>query len=342
MITVVDMQPMQYRDPAGIRAAVGRTPLVRLRRLSARPDLNIWAKLEEFNPGSSTKDRTAAALVDDGIKSGLLTGQVQIVESSSGNLGMALARECLLHGWAFHCVVDPRANRRTVAIMEVLGATVHRVEQPDPESGDWLVARRKRVSELLEELPGAVSLDQYSNRAAFRAHADGTMTEILADLGHCPDQLYVAMSTTGTIGGCIQRLTAESASTEVYGVDAAGSVLFGGERGKRTLPGFGAGVSPDLERDVHPREVIRMADIDSVVGARALVHREGILAGASGGAVTAALLSRIDTIPENSEVVLILHDSGAAYLETVYDDDWVWENLQVDAAELARREEALR
>lgn len=332
----------QRQRVTGIRAAVGRTPFVRLNRLTARPDVTVWAKLEEFNPGSSTKDRTAAALVDDGIASGLLIDGARVVESSSGNLGIALARECLLHGWEFHCVVDPRANQRTVAIMRVFGATVHYVEQPDPVSGDWLVARRSRVQELLHELPRAVTLNQYANKAAFRAHAEGTMTEILEELGHAPAELYVAMSTTGTIGGCLDKLESVSAPTRVYGVDAEGSVLFGGTRGPRALPGFGAGVSPDLAEEVHPHDVLRVADIDSVVGARALVHREGILAGASAGAVTAALLHRIDDLPSGAEVVLILHDSGAAYLETVYDDDWVHQSLKVDAAELARREEALR
>ncbi|MGP6174307.1 pyridoxal-phosphate dependent enzyme [Corynebacterium sp. A21] len=326
---------------AGIRGTIGNTPLVQLERLTAREDIKVWAKLEEFNPGSSAKDRTAAALVDAGIQSGLLTDGVSVVESSSGNLGIALARECLLHHWPFHCVVDPRANVRTVAIMQAFGATVHLVEEPDPATGDWLAARRNRVRELLTELPGSVTLDQYSNRAAFRAHSEGTMREILASLGHAPDLLFVAMSTTGTLGGCIKRLKAENAPTQVLGVDAEGSVLFGGSRGARNLPGFGAGVSPALERDVKPDEIIRVADVDSVVGARLLVHREGILAGASGGAVIAALMGRINTLPAGAEVVLILHDSGAAYVETVYDDDWVRETLHADPAELARREREL-
>ncbi|QGU06036.1 putative siderophore biosynthesis protein SbnA [Corynebacterium occultum] len=329
-------------SPMGIRSTVGDTPLVRLDRLTSREDITVWAKLEEFNPGSSTKDRTAAALVDQGISSGLLTEGVSIVESSSGNLGIALSRECLLHGWPFHCVVDPRANARTVAIMKAFGAVVHMVEEPDPLTGDWLAARRNKVQELLKEIPCAVTLDQYSNRAAFEAHSEGTMREILDTLGHAPDLLFVAMSTTGTIGGCIKRLKEEKAATRALGVDAEGSVLFGGSRGTRNLPGFGAGVSPDLERDVAPDEIIRVADVDSVVGARALVHREGILAGASAGAVTAALLQRIHELPSGTEVVLILHDSGAAYVETIYDDEWVHSTLNIDAAELARREAALR
>ncbi|WP_080792577.1 pyridoxal-phosphate dependent enzyme [Corynebacterium pacaense] len=326
---------------AGITGAVGNTPLVRLARLSDRDDILIWAKLEEFNPGGSAKDRTALAMIDAALSDGSMTAKTSIVESSSGNLGVALARECLLHGWAFHCVVDPRVNRRTVALMSAFGATIHRVTAPDPKTGDWLIARRAMVRELLMEIPDSVSFDQYSNPAAFTAHAAGTMSEIVSDLGHAPDLLFVAMSTTGTIGGCARHLASIGARTLAIGVDAEGSVLFGGSRGTRVLPGFGAGVAPELEKNAHPHEVVRVADTASVVGARALVHREGVLAGASGGAVVAALMERIGDFAPGTEVVLVLHDSGASYLETIYDDAWVEENLGMCAGELRRREELM-
>lgn len=325
-------------EPAvGIRSTIGATPLIRLDNLLPRTDCTVWAKLEYFNPGGSAKDRTARALVDAARESGALTAGASIVESSSGNLGMALAREALLGGWNFHCVVDPRANRQAVSTMTALGATVHTVTEPDPVTGDWLSARRHRVEELLEQLPGAVCLDQYSNRAAFAAHSEGTMREILTALGHSPDLLLVATSTTGTIGGCLRQLSEADGRTTTIGVDAEGSVLFDGCRGTRTLPGFGAGVSPALAEDVHPDGVDRISDVDSVAGARLLARREGILPGASGGAVVAALLSRAPDLAPGTEVVLILHDSGGAYLETVYDDDWILRTLGVSGEELAHR-----
>lgn len=216
-------------------------PLVRLPYLSKRTGLTVWAKLEGFNPGGSAKDRTAAALVEDALSSGRLRPGGTVVESSSGNLGMALARECCLRGMSFHCVVDPRTNRYAASVMEALGATVHRVTEPDPATGDWLAARRNRVRDLLEELPGSVNLDQYSNRAVFPAHARGTMREIVAQLGHAPAHLFAAVSTTGTLGGCLEYLRSARAATRVTAVDATGSVLYGGCRGERPLPGFGAG-----------------------------------------------------------------------------------------------------
>ncbi|WP_026165923.1 pyridoxal-phosphate dependent enzyme [Corynebacterium mastitidis] len=325
---------MTYLPPAAphLGAVIGCTPLVRLPYLSKRTGLTVWAKLEGFNPGGSAKDRTAAALVENALSSGRLRPGGTVVESSSGNLGMALARECCLRGMSFHCVVDPRTNRYAASVMEALGATVHRVTEPDPATGDWLAARRNRVRDLLEELPGSVNLDQYSNRAVFPAHARGTMREIVEQLGHAPAHLFAAVSTTGTLGGCLEYLRGTRAATRVTAVDATGSVLYGGCRGERPLPGFGAGVVPELSTQSQPHSVARINAARAVAGARLVARREAYLPGASGGAVVAALLGAASPAdpaadsPEN-DAVLIFHDHGYAYLDTVYSDAWVREHL---------------
>lgn len=351
------MAYMPLAPYSGVSALLGNTPLVELPRLAevvaraaggtgatssptpSTAPFRLWAKLEQFNPGGSAKDRTAAALVEAAIAQGLIdpTSPVTLVESSSGNLGIALARQALLHGWEFHCVVDPRVNSATIAMMEALGATVDKITSPDPETGDWLAARRARVQELLTDIPHAINLDQYSNRAAFTAHCDGTMTEILRDLGHAPDWLFVAMSTTGTIGGCLRKLADVGATTHSVGVDAFGSVLFGGTRATRLLPGFGAGVIPKLSEEVTPTEIMRIHDLDSVIGARVLARTEGILPGASGGAVVSALLQAAPAIDPGSDVVMVLHDGGANYLDTIYNDTWVEHNLDSSATLIERR-----
>lgn len=306
-----------------IADTIGNTPLVRLDRLTRGWDLSLWAKLEYFNPGGSAKDRTAHAMV---AASNLKPGDT-VVESSSGNLGIALAREAVLGDWTFHCVVDPRANRATIIHMEALGAVVHQITEPDPETGDWLVARRARVAQLQQEMPEAICLDQYSNTEAFRAHQEGTMTEIVQQLGHAPDHLLVAVSTTGTVGGCLRYIEKNGLSTQVTAVDALGSVLFDGHPGPRHLPGFGAGMVPKLSTQIKPHRVLRVNDRDSVMGARKLVRTETILPGASGGAVIAAVDMLKDTFEPGSDVVVILHDSGTRYMDTIYNDNWVEENL---------------
>lgn len=305
-----------------ISDALGNTPLVSLAALGLQ-NLTAWSKLEQFNPSGSAKDRSAHAMV----AAAHIAPGTMVIESSSGNLGLSLAREAVLGGWDFHCVVDPRANRATVNYMRALGATVHELIEPDPETGDWLVARRKKVAALLAENPDAINLDQYSNTAAFHAHATGTMREIHEQLGHAPDYLLVAVSTTGTIGGCQHYLQEQGLETQLIAVDAEGSVLFGGQRGTRHLPGFGAGVVPELSKQVRPDRVMRIADGASISAARKLARSAAIMPGASGGAVIAALQQLDSELTEPAEAVVIIHDSGNFYLETIYNDEWVRENV---------------
>lgn len=312
----------------GIGDVLGHTPLVELPRWAlahGRDDVRVRAKLEYFNPGGSAKDRTADGLVNDAIASGQLRPGTMVVESSSGNLGVALARTAIIYDFDFHCVVDPRTNPLTVSAMRAYGATVHPITEPDAATGDWLTARRARVAELVSAHPGAISLDQYSNPSAVSAHAEGTAAEILSALGRAPDHLFVAVSTTGTLGGCLRALA--GTATQVHAVDAEGSVLFGGRRGPRPLPGYGAGIVPDLSVGLEPTEVCRVQARDAVVAARELARTEAILPGASGGAVLSAVAGKMSSFEPDAEVVVLIHDGGMAYLPTIYNDEWVATNL---------------
>lgn len=315
---------------AGVLSAIGNTPLVDLTAgFPSAGEAAVWGKLESFNPGGSAKDRTARAMVADATEKGLLYPGAVAVESSSGNLGIALAREAVAGGWDFHCVVDPRTNQATLSMIAALGATLHPVTEPDPETGDWLTARRNLVAALKDQL-GAINLDQYSNRAAFDAHDQGTMREIVQQLGHAPEMLAVAVSTTGTVGGCLKHIREYGYDTKVVAVDAEGSVLFDGDRGERILPGYGAGVVTDLSRQVSPDRVVRVAAQDAVRSARELAKTTGFVPGASGGAVAWAVEQLLREEAAN-EIVAVFHDDGRAYLDTVYDDDWVDETFDREA-----------
>lgn len=153
------------------------------------------------------------------------------------------------------------------------------------------------------------------------------MTEIVQQLGRAPDHLLVAVSTTGTVGGCLRYIYAHGLSTQVTAVDAEGSVLFDGHPGPRHLPGFGAGMVPELSRKLTPHRVMRINDRASVEAARRLVRAEAILPGASGGAVIATVEKLRPEVAPGSDVVLVLHDSGTRYMDTIYNDNWVEENL---------------
>lgn len=325
-----------------IAQAVGSTPLVRLSRLFPGDRAEVLAKVESVNPGGSAKDRPALAMLRAALDSGQLEPGGTVVESSSGNLGMALARACSAHEVRFVCVVDSRANRSTISTIRALGGQIELVTEPDPETGDLLTARLARVQELLREIPGAVNLHQYGNPANSGAHRDGTMREIAEAMDHRIDDVVAACSTTGTIGGCSAYIRDHGMDTRTIAVDAQGSVLFGGTAGARRLPGMGAGFITELSRQVEPDQVIRVSELDCVAGARLLAAREGILAGASTGAVVHAVASLLPDRAPGTRIAMLVHDGGMPYLETVYDDDWVRDALGIGPAQLAEAVQALQ
>jgi cysteine synthase A len=311
----------------GILAAIGDTPLVALRRYLGMPEIEVWAKLEAANPGGSAKDRPAARMLDAALEAGLVGPGSTVIESTSGNMGVGLAQACRYHGIRLICVVDARAHARSVRAMRALGADVRVVTEPDPATGDLLVARLALVGRLLAAIPNAFWPDQYANESNPAAHAAGTMREIDEALEGQIDWLFVATSTTGTLRGCGDYLREHARGTRIVAVDSAGSALFGGTRGIRRLPGFGAGVETGLSSEAEHDELVRVSDLDCVVGCRRLAEREAILSGASSGGVAYALAALAGQMDAGSRCAVIFADGGTGYLETVYDDAWVEREL---------------
>lgn len=301
------------------------SPTVKLRRLFEDSSMEIFAKLDLLQLSGSTKERTANSLITSLLDSGRLQPGGLIVESTSGNLGIALARQSVVRGIGFVAVVDENANRSALEIMRAFGARIELV--PNPADGNKLAARRKMVQRLLSENPGSVTTNQYGSPDNPDAHFTTTMPEFMDSVGGDLDVLFVATSTTGTLLGCQQYLRHHRLATKLVAVDAVGSVLFGGESGTRRFPGLGAGIEPELARQAKPDVVCRIEEIDMVRGCRKLAKREGILAGASTGAIVAAMERQMPEFHEGSRIGFLVHDSGVPYLHTVYDDQWVRENL---------------
>lgn len=319
----------------GVLGAIGDTPLVALHRYLDDPTMAVWAKLEASNPGGSSKDRPAARMLLDALGDGRIAAGATVIESTSGNMGVGLAQACRYHGLRLICVVDTRAHDANVRTMRALGADVRVVSCPDPRTGDLLAARLDLVAQLLAAKPGAYWPNQYANASNPAAHAAGTMREIDEALGGAVDYVFVATSTTGTLNGCSDYLREHGRDTQIVAVDAVGSALFGGVRADRNLPGFGAGVETELSRSAQFDLLVRVADLECVVGCRRLVDREAIFAGGSSGAVASALASVAPQMAPASRCVLILPDGGAGYLRTIYDDEWVAATLGRTPEEIA-------
>lgn len=316
----------------GILSAIGSTPLVRLERIIPGAAFTLFAKIEALNPGGSAKDRPAFHMIKHALESGLIRRGSVIVESSSGNMGIGLAQACAVFGLRFICVVDPKATPQNVRMLEIYGAEIERVTDPDPASGEFLQARIQRVQRLLREIPGSFWPNQYANEMNSMAHYECTMHEIATTLKGQVDYLFCATSTCGTITGCAEYIRDHGMKTRIVVVDALGSLIFGERKGPRMIPGIGAGLRPGLCRPELIDRCVYVTDIDCVVGCRRLVRREGFLAGGSSGGVITAIEKLKHEIPPHSICAAILPDRGERYLDTVYSDQWVREVLDGERA----------
>jgi cysteine synthase A len=317
--------PGKVRD--GILAAIGGTPLVRLRRFIPQARFGLFAKLEALNPGGSIKDRPAMAILEDALQAGAVGPQTLVIESTSGNMGIGLAQACRYYGLRFLCVVDPKTTPANLRMLRAYGAEIDLVQEPDPESGEFLQARLNRVRELLGQIADAFWPNQYVNLKNPGVHYDTTMHEVVSALSGRVDFLFVATSTCGTVRGCSEYIRDHGLATQVIAVDAMGSLIFSDARSKRLIPGLGAGLRPPLCDLSMIDECVHVGDLDCVVGCRRLVTREAILAGGSSGGVLTAVEKVKDRIPEGAVCVAILPDRGERYLETLFSDDWVREHF---------------
>jgi cysteine synthase A len=311
-------------DPfgGGILAAVGRTPLVRLDHLYDHLPVRLFAKLEFLNPGGSVKDRPARAVIEQGIGTGEITADTTVVESSSGNMGIGMAQICSYYGLKFLCVVDTKTTRQNIQLLRAYGAEVEVIEQPDPQTGEFLAIRLARVRQILAERPNTFWPNQYINACNPRSHHH-TAAEIIESLDGCVDWVILSVGTCGTLRGCAEYFRRRSSKTRILAVDAEGSLIFGHSLKKRLIPGHGASVPPPLFEPGLSDEHVAVSDLDCVVGCRRLARREAILAGGSSGGVVTAL----ERIPvariRGTTCVMILHDRGERYLDTIYSNEWV-------------------
>jgi N-(2-amino-2-carboxyethyl)-L-glutamate synthase len=285
------------------------------------PGFDTTVKLEGLNPAGSIKLKTARGMLDAASAEGLIGPGSELVESTSGNLGIALASICAERGYRVTLVTDPNTNAQSVRHMKAFGATVVVVRERD-RNGGYLQTRIDYIHSRLAENPKLFWLNQYANPANLAAHYDGTAREIERDFG-LPDWLFVGVGSAGTLMGCVDRFRDIGAPTRIVAVDAVGSVTFDGTAaGRRWIPGIGSSRRPELFRH-HGFQQQLVAERDAVGMCRQVALEYGLLLGGSSGAVLAAVRAVRDRIDPGSQVLAVCPDMGDRYLDTVYDDDWV-------------------
>jgi len=292
---------------------IGRTPLVRLNRITRNLPGEVAVKLESFNPCSSIKDRIAFSMIEAAERSGQLQPGGTVIEPTSGNTGIGLAMVCGLKGYRLILTLPDTMSMERRQILRTLGAEV--VLTPGAEQMSGAV---KRAEELLKEIPGSYMPQQFNNPANPEAHRRTTAEEIWNDTDGRIDVLVAAVGTGGTLTGVGEALKARKPDLKVVAVEPEHSaVLSGGKPGTHRIQGIGAGfVPPILNREIID-EILTVTDEAAGDMARRLAREEGILAGISAGAnvhAAAALAAREEN--RGRRIVTFICDSGERYLST--------------------------
>ena len=291
---------------------------VDLRSSFGRP---LFLKCEGFNFAGSVKVKPADEMVRAAEQAGRLTPRSILVESSSGNLGVALSMIAASKGYRFLCVTDARCNQSTRLLMQALGGEVHLITEPDPESG-FLGARLDYVRALCASDDRYVWLNQYANPGNWMAHYRTTAPSIARSFPDL-DVLFVGAGTTGTLMGCARFFREWHRPVRIVAVDAAGSVTFGGAPGRRMIPGLGTSVRPQLLDESYVDEVIHIEEPDTIRACHRLARTGFLFGGSTGTVVSGALdwLARHDR--RGLTAVAIAPDLGERYIDTIYQASWV-------------------
>ncbi|MFI9359973.1 2,3-diaminopropionate biosynthesis protein SbnA [Kitasatospora sp. NPDC053057] len=304
--------------------------------LRAMFDYPLYLKCEGFNFAGSVKLKAALSMVDAAERDGRLNRDSILVESSSGNLGMALSMIASVRGYQFICVVDPRTNLSTRQLIETLGGHVHMITEPSPETG-FLGARLDYVRELCASSPRYVWLNQHANPDNWRAHHRTTAPSIHRQFPDL-DVLFIGAGTTGTLMGCARYFKEHRPATRIVAVDSVGSVTFGGEPGPRMIPGLGAGVRPALLDEDFVDDVVHVPELDTVRTCHRLA-RGGFLFGGSTGTVVSGAAAWLAEHRGGKDVVAVAvsPDLGDRYLDTIYQSAWVRDIYGADALDAVER-----
>ncbi len=284
----------------------------------------LYLKCEGFNFAGSVKLKAATEIVDAAERDGLLAPDSVIVESSSGNLGVALSMIAASRGYRFLCVTDTRCNLATRQLMEALGARVHTVTEPDPEGG-FLGARLAYVRQLCASDSRYVWMNQYTNPSNWKAHYRRTGPAVAQRFPEL-DVLFVGAGTTGTLMGCARYFRETRPEVTVVAVDSVGSVSFGGPPGPRMIPGLGAGVRPQMLDESYVDDVVLVPEVDTVRACHRLASQGYLFGGSTGTVVSGAVRWLAEHRPGGATTaVAIAPDLGERYLDSVYQPSWVRE-----------------
>jgi len=293
-----------------ITELIGRTPLVRLNRLSPPGGATIYGKVEFFNPGGSVKDRICLNMIDEAERLGTLKPGGTIVEPTSGNTGIGLALVAAVRGYKLILVMPESMSMERASLLSSYGAQL--VLTP---AWEGMKGSIRESESIIAQNPSYFMPDQFSNPANPAMHRKTTAIEILESLDGKIDAFVAAVGTGGTITGCGEIFKERDPNVKVIAVEPAGSpVLSGGEPGPHKIQGIGAGFIPKVLNQAILDRVMTVTDDEAYQTAKQLSKKEGLLVGISAGANVFAAQKVAQELGPGKNVVTILCDTGERYI----------------------------
>ncbi|RVU86294.1 cysteine synthase A [Leucothrix sargassi] len=297
---------MKYNN---ILDTIGNTPHVRINKLF-RDDLEVWMKVERFNPGGSIKDRIGLAMLEAAEASGELKEGTVIIEPTSGNTGVGLAQAAAVKGYRLILTMPESMSIERRRLLSALGAEL---ELTPKENG--MGGAIAKATELAAEIENSWIPQQFNNPENSKVHRETTAQEILADFPEGLDYMITGVGTGGHITGCAEVLKPAMPNLKVFAVEPTKSpVISGGEKGLHRLQGIGAGFIPGVLNTEILDGTVQVEDEASFEMTRRCAKEEGILVGISSGASLAAVKAKEDEIPAGSKVLIFSYDTGERYL----------------------------
>lgn len=295
---------MYYKN---IQQLIGNTPLVKLEHIELPKKVQLFAKLEYWNPSGSVKDRTGLYMLQDAERKGILVPGGTIVEATAGNTGLGIAMAALNKGYEIIFVVPTKFSQEKQALLKALGATV--INTPR-EKG--MLGAQEKASELAREIPGAISLKQFENPSNPLAHYETTGKEIYDDLEGKLDYFVAGAGSGGTFSGIVKYLKEKDPKIRGILADPIGSTMGGGEHGDYDIEGIGNDfIAATMDMNLVD-EVIKISDTEAYEWARLLARKEGMLVGSSSGAAIAGATKLAKEIGEGT-IVTLFPDRGDRY-----------------------------